>query len=96
MTVRPRSAHTLGGPFAAQTCPEDFIPFFVESDEGCIDYDAYVDTMAQDHKWGTHIEATAISKGLGLPVRIFRADPRVSHGNPFCRQMRYTKKCGAT
>eukprot|EP00904_Undaria_pinnatifida_P004857 jgi/Undpi1/1500/HiC_scaffold_11.g04890.m1 len=68
--IRACAIHTM------RTCPENFIPFFVESDEGCIDYDAYVDTMAQDHKWGTHIEATAISKGLGLPVRIFRADPR--------------------
>lgn len=69
---------SIGGPGPAQADPFSYMPYI------SLDYDeylAYVTKMAQNREWGGQLEAGALGKGLARPVRIWRANEKVSLGS---------------
>eukprot|EP00904_Undaria_pinnatifida_P004840 jgi/Undpi1/1486/HiC_scaffold_11.g04876.m1 len=59
------------GPLQAQTNPDHFMPFVSGP------YQDYLAYMATDRTYGTQAEIVALSNGLGRPVRVWQAEPKM-------------------
>ena len=79
VTVCLRSAHKhRSAARATQADPCRYRAFTTE------DYDTYVDNMAENAVWGSQLEAFALSKRLGRPIKIWQANTAVSRGSKNC------------
>ena len=73
-----------------QANPDDYMPFVPGP------YQGYLAYMATDRTYGTQAEIMALSNGLGRPVRVWQADPKVSRGSPLACRIHAKTRSGNT
>jgi OTU domain-containing protein 6 len=60
---------------AMRARPADFLPFLDLEGVGGLDFEGYCDRVASSAEWGGQPELVALSRALGLPIRVTAADP---------------------